>query len=119
MWKAFRRFLLDFSSLDRAEVPSLIIWEHHLVYAVSLGVAKQVLSQLKVVYPEMDQMGQPGHTGFGIGLLWAHVAGSGAHGAAFDAIGSLTEAIHSSVSAALNYHPSSGSGGGGGGGRAG
>jgi uncharacterized membrane protein len=53
-WKAFRRFLLHFSSLDRSEIPSLAVWEHYLVYAVVLGVSRKVLTQLQLVYPEPD-----------------------------------------------------------------
>ena len=33
-WKAFKRFLLHFSELDRSSIPALEIWEHYLVYAV-------------------------------------------------------------------------------------
>lgn len=57
MWRAFRRFLLDFSSLRDAPVPSLQLWEHYLVYAVTLGVAKQVIDQLKLVFPELSGQG--------------------------------------------------------------
>lgn len=54
MWKAFKTFLKDFSNLDIAELPQLILWEHYLVYATALGVAKQVLKQLPYVYPELN-----------------------------------------------------------------
>ncbi|HYE80798.1 MAG TPA: DUF2207 domain-containing protein [Clostridia bacterium] len=53
-WKAFRRFLKHFSRLDKAELPSVILWEHFLVYAITLGVAKEVISQLRVVFREDD-----------------------------------------------------------------
>ncbi|HWR30981.1 MAG TPA: DUF2207 domain-containing protein, partial [Negativicutes bacterium] len=53
LWLAFRRFLKDFSNLDRAQVPQLILWEHYLVYAVALGVAKEVIRQLPIVYPQV------------------------------------------------------------------
>lgn len=52
-WQAFRRFLTNFSSLDQATVPSLIVWEHYLVYAITLGVAKEVIKQLPIVFPEL------------------------------------------------------------------
>jgi len=52
-WSAFRRFLLHFSKLDRSTVPSLVVWEHYLVYAVVLGVAKQVIDQLALVFPRL------------------------------------------------------------------
>lgn len=50
MWDAFRRFLLNFSKLDKAEIPALTIWNHYLVYATALGVAKEVMDQLPEVY---------------------------------------------------------------------
>ncbi len=52
MWKAFRRFLLHFSTMDQAKLPAVVIWEHYLVYAISLGVAKEVVNQLKLVFRE-------------------------------------------------------------------
>ena len=54
MWQAFRRFLTDFSNMDRAELPQLILWEHYLVYAVVLGVATEVIKQLPFVYPQVN-----------------------------------------------------------------
>jgi uncharacterized membrane protein len=53
-WRAFRRYLVHFSSMDRSTVPSLIVWEHYLVYAVVLGVAKQVIDQLAIVFPRPE-----------------------------------------------------------------
>ncbi|MDZ4132448.1 MAG: DUF2207 domain-containing protein [Dethiobacteria bacterium] len=54
-WKAFRRFLLHFSEMERSTVPSLVIWEHYLVYAVALGVARQVIDQLAIVFPNLEK----------------------------------------------------------------
>src|SRR5665811_1649313 len=48
-WKAFKRFLLDFSNMKDYEIPSIVVWEHYLVYAISLGVADKVISKLKLV----------------------------------------------------------------------
>lgn len=127
MWRAFRRFLLHFSSLDRAEVPSLIIWEHYLVFAVVLGVAKEVLEQLKIVYPQIAEA-RAGYSPW----AWMYVAGArGGVVSPAAMVSGLTDALHSSVATAVNYRPSSGGGrgggfsggggfgGGGGGGRAG
>lgn len=110
MWRAFRRFLLHFSSLDRAEVPSLIIWEHYLVYAVVLGVAKEVINQLKLVYP---QIAEPGATGF-MPWLWLHPGASAAGFVAGNVFGGLTESLQSSIATAANFRPTSAGGGGGG-----
>lgn len=54
-WTAFRRFLLHFSNLKEAIPTSMAIWEHYLVYAVSLGVAKEVIRQLKIVMPRVSE----------------------------------------------------------------
>lgn len=54
MWKAFRRFLRHFSQLDKADLPAVTLWEHYLVYAITLGVAKEVISQLRLVFREED-----------------------------------------------------------------
>lgn len=54
MWKAFRRFLKHFSQLDKADLPAVTIWEHYLVYAITIGVAKEVISQLRLVFREED-----------------------------------------------------------------
>jgi uncharacterized membrane protein len=64
-WEAFKRFLEHFSEMQRHEIPSLIIWEHYLVYAVTLGVAKEVIKQLEVVFPNM----QDGDYRFGYGWM--------------------------------------------------
>lgn len=54
MWNAFKKFLVDFSNMSEAEVPSLVIWEHYLVYATSLGVAEEVIDQLPKVFTEAE-----------------------------------------------------------------
>lgn len=109
MWRGFRRFLMHFSSLDRAEVPSLIIWEHYLVFAVVLGVAKEVLEQLKIVFPQIAEA-RPGYYPW----AWMHFAGARGAASPVAMVSGLTEALHSSVATAVNYRPSSGSGRGGG-----
>jgi len=45
-WKAFRRYLLDFSQIGDSSIPSLALWEHYLVYAVALGFADRAAKQL-------------------------------------------------------------------------
>lgn len=54
-WKAFKRFLEEFSSFEDYPVPSLIIWEHYLVYATSFGIADKVTSQLKLKF-KLDEI---------------------------------------------------------------
>lgn len=44
-WKAFKNFIKDFSRIEDATIPSVAVWEHYLVYAIPLGVAKEVIKQ--------------------------------------------------------------------------
>lgn len=54
-WKAFKKFLEEFSTFEDYPVPSLIIWEHYLVYATSFGIADKVTSQLKLKF-KLDEI---------------------------------------------------------------
>jgi uncharacterized membrane protein len=108
-WMAFKKFLLHFSEMKRHELPSLILWEHYMVYAVTLGVAKEVMNELQVVYPDLKD----GDYRFGYG--WYYY--SAATGSSIDNLTSsfenLTTSINNSLNTALS-NTSSGSGGGGG-----
>jgi len=109
-WQAFKKFLEHFSEMERHEIPSLIIWEHFLVYAVTLGVAKEVIKQLELVFPNM----QDGDYHFGYGWLnhGTHIGISSLHNS-FDSIGDVMESSLKSAQKAVSKS-SSGSGGGGG-----
>ena len=50
-WRAFRRFLTEFSSLPEAPALAVVIWERYLVYATALGVADEVEKQVKALIP--------------------------------------------------------------------
>jgi uncharacterized membrane protein len=110
-WAAFKKFLEHFSEMQRHEIPSLIIWEHYLVYAVTLGVAKEVIRQLEVVFPNM----QDGDYRFGYGWMMYGSYHSGMNNLtnSFDSIGNSFERSLASAQKAVSKS-SSGSGGGGG-----
>ena len=55
-WKGLKKYMEDFSMLDRREVPELVIWEKYLVYATVFGVAEKVIKQLKIVYPDFEEI---------------------------------------------------------------
>lgn len=55
-WKGLKNYMKDFSLLKEKEIPSIVIWEKYLVYATAFGIAKEVIKQLKVVYPEIENM---------------------------------------------------------------
>ena len=42
--------------LDKREVPEFAIWEKYLVYATAMGVADKVIKQLKIVYPNFEEI---------------------------------------------------------------
>ncbi len=109
-WQAFRLFLQHFSQMERHEIPSLIIWEHYLVYAVTLGVAREVINQLELVFPNM----QDGDYHFGYGWL-NYGAWNSFHDLndSFNGIGTVVERSLKTAHAAVSKS-SSGSGGGGG-----
>lgn len=52
-WKALARFMKEYSMLDEKDVFSLAIWEKYLIYATALGIANEVIKQMKAKYPEV------------------------------------------------------------------
>lgn len=109
-WQAFKKFLKHFSEIERYEIPSLIIWEHYLVYAITLGVAKEVIKQLEVVFPNM----QDGDYKFGSGwMIYSSYTSMNTLNNSFASISSSFErSLQTATKAASKA--SSGSGGGGG-----
>lgn len=109
-WQAFRRFLLHFSQMERHEIPSLIIWEHYLVYAVTLGVAREVIKQLEVVFPNM----QDGDHRFGTGwYTYGAYTDFDSFNNTFNGISSSLEQAVSTAQKAVSKSSSDSGGGGG------
>ncbi|HYF82766.1 MAG TPA: DUF2207 domain-containing protein [Clostridia bacterium] len=109
MWKAFRRFLKHFSQLDKVDLPAVILWEHYLVYAITLGVAKEVIGQLRVVFREDDFKNSA--------LTFMYFGHYGHNYSYFDTIDNVTNTLvktTESVYTQAMSKMSSGSGGGGG-----
>lgn len=55
-WKGLKKYMEDFSLLDEKEIPALEVWEEYLVYATVFGIADKVIKQLKMVYPQIEEM---------------------------------------------------------------
>lgn len=53
--KALRRYMKDFTILDKRELPEVRLWNKYLVYATALGVGKKVSKALKV-YIESESL---------------------------------------------------------------
>ncbi|CQR74108.1 hypothetical protein SOV_22270 [Sporomusa ovata DSM 2662] len=109
-WQAFKRFLLHFSQMQRHEIPSLIIWEHYLVYAVTLGVAREVMKQLELVFPNL----QDGDYRFGYGWYsyGAHIGFDTLHGSFSDIENVVERSIKTAEKAISKSSSDSGGGGG-------
>lgn len=111
-WKAFKKFIKDFSNINKEEVTSLVIWEKYLVYAVSLGVAKEALKALELSYPDLKD----GNYTFGQGWYVYNsslYAGNTLNASINSMTTSITSSLASTIAAATGQH-SSGSGSGGG-----
>lgn len=110
-WRAFARFLKDFSRMHEYRPPAVAMWERYLVYAIPLGAADAVADAIKIhAPPEVAERG----------FSWyapsdrAHATGGSVAVSFGDSIGGFTSSFTASAQAAFATAPSSGSGGGGG-----
>lgn len=99
-WLAFKRYLTDFSRLDEAPAISLELWDRYLIYAITFGVAEEVLEQARLhAPPELADQSS---------LYWF-----GTHGYTGGHTSNAFTGLESALSGA--FTPPSASGGGGGG----
>lgn len=125
-WKAFKRFMSDFSAMKEAG-PSLIpLWEHYLVYAVALGVADKLIKNLGLVAKEyntpvpMAVWFHPVHAAsFGPDGAGEGLASLDSMSASLANLESLASAMSTSTSSGGGFSGGGGGGGGGGGSGAG
>ena len=54
-WMAFKKFLEEFSTFEDYPVPSLIVWEHYMVYATMFGIADLVEKQLRTRFSDLHR----------------------------------------------------------------
>jgi uncharacterized membrane protein len=94
-WNNFKKYLTDFSALEEHPPESIKIWDHYLVYATALGVAKEVLHNMSLVVPS-DQLQRSNfylvhHSyaqfGSGFGSAYASSAPSGSGGGGVGGVG--------------------------------
>lgn len=102
-WRAFKKYMEDFSYLNEKEVPELVLWEKYLVYATAFGIADKVLKQLKVKYPELNNQ----DTINNMILFNAMYNSNGFNTGFINSISTSTSRMYSST-----YSSGSGSGGG-------
>jgi uncharacterized membrane protein len=121
-WQAFRRYLTDFSQLHQYPAPAVVLWEHYLVYAITLGVADRVIEQFQELYPQVADSATRAQA-------FPHWVGSGGSPlSGMSSIGSVLSSFSSTLATATSAMSTSsgssggfsgGGGGGGGGGSSG
>lgn len=94
-WKAFKKYMEDFSLLKEKEVPSIVIWEEFLVYATAFGIADKVIKQLKISYPNFTN-----ETSFAANSYMYLLASNNSN---FNFISSLNTSIGTSFSSGAGY----------------
>lgn len=102
-WKGLKKYMEDFSMLDKREIPELIVWEKYLVFATAFGIANKVIKQLKIVYPNFEEITTGMNT-----YTYMYIMMNTNFGTSF------SSAISSSINSSIASTYSSGIGGGGG-----
>lgn len=51
----FKKFLMEFGSLNEKQVPEVVLWEEYLIFASILGIADKVEKQIGRLYPEFNE----------------------------------------------------------------
>ena len=97
-WKGLKKYMEEFSLIKEKEVPEIILWEKFLVYATAFGIADKVLKQLKIVYPDLENMINSGNYTFM--YLMVHT--------------NFSQSFSSSLASSMSSTYSSATGGGGG-----
>ena len=87
-WKAFKKYMEDFSLLKDKEVPALVVWEKYLVFATAFGISEKVLKQIKVIYPEITNMNSTINTYSYIYIMNSVNIGNCINSSVYSAIGS-------------------------------
>ena len=105
-WVGLKNYMKDFSTMDKKQVPELVLWEKYLVFATAFGMADEVLKQLKVIYPEVMDYSYMSTHGYTY-LYWMYY---GNMNGAF--VKTINSTVYSSYISTTNYSSGSGAGGG-------
>ncbi len=55
-WKALKKFMEDFGTMDKKDLPEIVLWEKYLVYAVSLGCADKLSKTMQLRVSEFNDV---------------------------------------------------------------
>ena len=61
-WLAFKKFLVDYSNLEEAKLTSIYIWEHYFVYAIAMGVSKEVAKGYEKIFKDSENISRLNRT---------------------------------------------------------
>ena len=61
-WLAFKKFLVDYSNLEEAKLTSIYIWEHYFVYAIAMGVSKEVAKGYEKIFKDSEDISRLNRT---------------------------------------------------------
>ena len=101
-FNGLKNFMDDFSTMDKKEIPELVLWEKYLIYATAFGISDKVLKDLKVVYPQiMDSNYMASNDYIYLYLLTNNNLSN-----------NFVHSINNSVISSFNYSSGSGAGGG-------
>ena len=120
-WKAFRKFISDFSAMKDAPATLIHIWDEYLIYAVVLGVAKELLKNLKRLAEEQHITFAAAGWYYGAGVTTAPtgVMSPDSFSSMVSNLSNTVSALSSSTSVGGGFAGGGGGGGGGGGSGAG
>jgi len=118
-WRAFRRFITDFSAMKDAPATLIHIWDEYLIYAVVLGVAVKLLKVLRRIAEEQHVAFAAAGWYYGAGVTRAPtgVMSPESFSSLVSNLSGTISALSSSTSVGGGF--SGGGGGGGGGGASG
>jgi len=120
-WKAFKKFISDFSAMKDAPVTLIHIWDEYLIYAVVLGVAVELLKILQRLAEEHHVAFVAAGWYYGAGVTKAPtgVMSPESFSSLVSNLSGTITALSSSTSVGGGFSGGGGGGGGGGGSGAG
>lgn len=129
-WIGLKKFLQDFSNIDKRELPEVLLWEKYLVYALPLGCAKKLARDMEIRVKDIEQNAIPSDYMFDVSymnrmILLNHVINQSVVSSVSAAYAEKTRQEMSEISSSSSssgggfgggFSSGGGSGGGGGGG---
>lgn len=55
-WLGLKNFMEDFGTMDKKDLPEIVLWEKYLVYAVTLGCADKLAETMKIKATEFEEL---------------------------------------------------------------